>query len=94
MSNLFIVFANVDYEGSTTLAVFKNKNTADSLAEVCNLYQAAMPACGDSINNGGFDDFLLEEKAWEDAHPARKYREGGLSYFDDYSVEEVLFVED
>jgi len=95
MSNLFIVSAYTNYDGSDAIAIFKNKIKADELVEACNLYQDTRPAFGQiDEDDEEFDRFLVDQKIWEELHPARKYTTDNFNYFDGFSVAEVLFVED
>lgn len=93
--NVFIVFAYKNYEGSADIVIFRDKNTADKLAEICNLYQAAKPELIDSDESDeAFDKLEADQDIWEESHPARKYSTQRFNYYDGYSVSVVLFAED
>jgi hypothetical protein len=86
MSAIFFVEAGVDYEGSTPVRAFDNKDDAEAFAERCREHHKARPAFPAVLNEASAETRRNAESAWATAHPG-----GDVGSPDYFKVIEVPF---
>lgn len=75
MTDVYIVFGSIDYEGSSPLRAFEFNESANSFKAECIFYDAAEPEYGDD------DKTWAKHDEWEQRHPS------GSGKYDSYYIE-------
>jgi hypothetical protein len=93
MSEIYVLCACYDYEGSAAITAFEDKGAADDLAAKCNEYRGTRPPQPQEMmdtheNDAEWQKWYALNEDWEQAHPAG----AGYATADSFKVFTVPFV--
>jgi hypothetical protein len=80
MSAVFVVVAGINYDGSTPVRVFAEKQPADDFAKACHEYEQTRPLYPDGNTIEEIKAWGDGLKAWQDKHPGGENGHGS-DYF-------------
>jgi hypothetical protein len=69
---VYLVMACMDYEGSSPVRAFLEREAADRFAAECTAHQEAAPKCpGVNDDDALWDVFYADSERWRASHPAK-----------------------
>jgi hypothetical protein len=79
---LYLVSAVTHYEGGTVLRAYFDKESAEAFRAACEAHQEARPQCADLADDddGGWDLWRAEYRAWDEAHPGGAFGSGANEF--------------
>ncbi|RZO83019.1 MAG: hypothetical protein EVA65_15880 [Oceanococcus sp.] len=71
MAEIYLVLGLVDYEGSSPIAAFMEREGADEFCERCNAYNSTPKPAPPSVEDDElWGDFTRQMDVWRKRHPA------------------------